>query len=89
MLKKFVDMLRPGEVLLLQNTRYEKGEEKNDAALAKEWASYADAFVMDAFGSAHRAHASTYGVPETLKAQGKDVAVGFLVEKEIDALTLC
>lgn len=87
--KKFVDMLRPGEVLLLQNTRYEKGEEKNDAALAKEWASYADAFVMDAFGSAHRAHASTYGVPETLKAQGKDVAVGFLVEKEIDALSRC
>ncbi len=87
--KKFVDMLRPGEVLLLQNTRYEKGEEKNDASLAKEWASYADVFVMDAFGSAHRAHASTFGVPEVLKMAGKDVAVGFLVEKEIDALSRC
>lgn len=87
--KKFVDMLRPGEVLLLQNTRFEKGEEKNDPVLSQEWASYADAYVMDAFGSAHRAHASTYGVPEILKAQGKDVAVGFLVEKEIEALTRC
>lgn len=87
--KKFVDMLQPGEVLLLQNTRYEKGEEKNDPTLAKEWASYADAFVMDAFGSAHRAHASTYGVPEILKGEGKDVAVGFLVEKEIEALSRC
>lgn len=87
--KKFVEMLRPGEVLLLQNTRYEKGEEKNDPALSKEWASYADVFVMDAFGSAHRAHASTYGVPEILKAEGKEVAVGFLVEKEIEALSRC
>lgn len=87
--KKFVEMLRPGEVLLLQNTRYEKGEEKNDPVLAKEWASYADVFVMDAFGSAHRAHASTYGVPELLKQEGKDVAVGFLVEKEIEALSRC
>ncbi|HKM02323.1 MAG TPA: phosphoglycerate kinase [Bacilli bacterium] len=87
--QKFVQMLQPGEVLLLQNTRYEKGEEKNDEALSKEWASYADAYVMDAFGSAHRAHASTYGVPAVLKAEGKDVAVGFLVEKEIEALSRC
>lgn len=87
--KQLVEALLPGEVLLLQNTRYEKGEEKNDADLAKEWASYADVFVMDAFGSAHRAHASTYGVPEVLKTEGKDVAVGFLVEKEIEALSRC
>jgi phosphoglycerate kinase len=62
-LKKAVDELKAGEILLVQNTRYEKGEEKNDPELAKEWASLADVFVMDAFGSAHRAHASTVGVP--------------------------
>lgn len=81
-----VASLKPGEVLLLQNTRYEKGEEKNDPELAKKWASFADVFIMDAFGSAHRAHASTYGVPELLKNVGKEVAIGFLVEKEVKAL---
>lgn len=87
--RKLVDLIQPGEVLLLQNTRYEKGEEKNDPELAKEWASYADAYVMDAFGSAHRAHTSTYGVPEILKAEGKEVALGFLVEKEVENLSRC
>ena len=84
-----VNALKNGEVLLMQNTRYEKGEEKNDPELAKIWASLGDAFVMDAFGSAHRAHASTYGVPEILKAEGKPVAVGYLVEKEVANLTRC
>ncbi|MEG0529675.1 MAG: phosphoglycerate kinase, partial [Bacilli bacterium] len=50
-----VKALLPGEVLLMQNTRYEKGEEKNDAELSAIWANLADGFVMDAFGSAHRA----------------------------------
>ena len=84
-----VDKLQNGDVLLLQNTRYEPGEEKNDPELSKIWASLGDAFVMDAFGSAHRAHASTYGIPEILKAEGKPVAVGYLVEKEIANLTRC
>ncbi|MCI1244685.1 MAG: phosphoglycerate kinase [Bacilli bacterium] len=84
-----VAALQPGEVLLAQNTRYEKGEEKNDPELAKEWASLADAFVMDAFGSAHRAHASTVGVPTILKAEGKPVAEGYLMIKEVDNLTRC
>ena len=75
-----------GDVLLVQNTRYEKGEEKNDAALSAQWASLADAYVMDAFGSAHRAHASTYGIPELLKKASKPVAIGLLVEKEVKAL---
>ncbi|MDR0934815.1 MAG: phosphoglycerate kinase [Erysipelotrichaceae bacterium] len=88
-LTKKVNELKDGEVLLVQNTRYEKGEEKNDPELAKKWAALADAFVMDAFGSAHRAHASTYGVPEILKAEGKPVAVGYLVEKEVENLTRC
>ncbi len=85
-LKAAVDSLKDGEVLLMQNTRYEKGEEKNDPELSKEWASLGDAFVMDAFGSAHRAHASTYGIPELLKAEGKPVAIGYLVEKEVVSL---
>ena len=84
-----VNALKNGEVLLMQNTRYEKGEEKNDPELAKIWAALGDAFVMDAFGSAHRAHASTYGIPEALKAEGKPVAVGYLVEKEVANLTRC
>lgn len=88
-LKNAIDALKDGEVLLVQNTRYEAGEEANDPALAKEWASYVDMFVMDAFGSAHRAHASTYGVPAELKAEGKETAVGFLMEKEIKALGRC
>ena len=84
-----VAKLNAGDVLLVQNTRYEKGEEKNDPELAKAWAKVADAYVMDAFGSAHRAHASTYGIPEILKAEGKQVACGYLVEKEIANLTRC
>ncbi len=84
-----VEAMKPGDVLLVQNTRYEKGEEKNDPELAKIWASLGDAFVMDAFGSAHRAHASTHGIPSVLKEAGKPVALGFLVEKEVANLTRC
>jgi phosphoglycerate kinase len=83
----FTQTLENGSVLLIQNTRYEKGEEKNDPQLSAIWASVADVFVMDAFGSAHRAHASTHGIPSILKAQGKQVAIGYLVEKEVNALT--
>ena len=86
-LKSAALSLKDGEVLLMQNTRYEKGEEKNDPELSKEWAALGDAFVMDAFGSAHRAHASTYGIPEILKAEGKQVAIGYLVEKEVVSLS--
>ncbi len=81
-----VNALKDGEVLLMQNTRYEKGEEKNDPELSKELAALGDSFVMDAFGSANRAHASTYGIPEILKAEGKQVAIGYLVEKEVVSL---
>ena len=69
-LKAAVAALKDGDVLLAQNTRYQPGEEKNDPELAKEWASLADAFVMDAFGSSHRAHASMVGVPTFLKEEG-------------------
>ena len=88
-LEAAVAAMKDGDVVLVQNTRYEKGEEKNDEALGNYWASLGDAFVMDAFGSAHRAHASTYGIPNALKAAGKPVAMGFLVEKEVANLTRC
>ena len=88
-LKYWADSLQSGHALLVQNTRYEKGETKNDPALSAEWAALADIFVMDAFGSAHRAHASTYGIPEEMKKYGKPVAIGFLVAKEIENLRRC
>jgi phosphoglycerate kinase len=70
--------LRPGEVLLLENTRFHKEEEKNDPGFSKELASLAEVFVNDAFGSAHRAHASTEGVAHHLPA-----VAGFLMEQEL------
>ena len=88
-LAKAVAELKDGEILLMQNTRYEKGEEKNNPELAKEWAALADVYVLDAFGSAHRAHASTVGVPTILKEEGKPVAEGYLMVKEVDNLTRC
>jgi phosphoglycerate kinase len=70
--------LRPGEVLVLENTRFYKGEEKNDPALAEQLAKLGQVFVNDAFGAAHRAHASTEGVTKYLPA-----VAGLLMEKEI------
>ncbi len=81
-LEAMVDALNPGEILLVQNTRYEKGESKNDPELGKYWAGLADMFVEDAFGSVHRAHASTVGIPSNLPEN----ALGFLVEKEVTML---
>ena len=75
-----------GSIVLMQNTRYEKGESKNDPELGKYWASLGDMFVEDAFGSVHRAHASTVGIPSNMLAEGKKVGVGFLVEKELNVL---
>ncbi len=80
-LEKAVSELKDGEVLLMQNTRYEKGESKNDEELGKYWASLGDLYVSDAFGSVHRAHASTVGIPSHLPS-----AVGFLIEKELKFL---
>ena len=80
-LEDAVNRLEDKQVLLMQNTRYEKGESKNDEELGKYWASLADLYVSDAFGSVHRAHASTVGVPTYLPS-----AVGFLIEKELKFL---
>ena len=73
--------LKPGEILVLENTRFYPGEEKNDPDLARQFAELADVYVMDAFGSAHRAHSSTEGVTRYLPA-----LAGFLMEKEIQYL---
>ncbi len=73
--------LQPGQVLVLENTRFHAGEIANDAEMSKQLASLADLYVNDAFGSAHRAHASTVGVTDYLPA-----AAGFLLEKEIKYL---
>ncbi len=76
--KKAAASLKPGEVLLLQNTRFRPEEKKNDPAFAKDLASLADIYVDDAFGSCHRAHASTEGIAKYLPAVS-----GFLIQKEL------
>ncbi|MBP3891610.1 MAG: phosphoglycerate kinase [Solobacterium sp.] len=84
-LEEAVANLKEGEIVLMQNTRYEdldgKKESGNDEELGKYWASLADLFVEDAFGSVHRAHASTVGIPSNIPG-----ALGFLVEKEVEVL---
>ena len=80
--KKAVAEMNDGDVVLLQNTRFRKEETKNLEPFSEELASLADCFVMDAFGSAHRAHCSTAGVTNHIK----DTAVGYLMQKEIDYL---
>ena len=76
--KKDIKDLKEGQILVLENTRFDPREEKNDPTLVSELASYADLFVNDAFGSAHRKHASTYGVAIKLPS-----SIGFLVEREL------
>ena len=80
--KKAVAAMKDGDVVLLQNTRFRKEETKNLEPFKSELASLADCFVMDAFGSSHRAHCSTVGVTEHIK----ETAVGYLMQKEIDYL---
>lgn len=78
---RMVRELKPGQVLMLENTRFEPGEEKNDPALAQELASYGDVYVNDAFGAAHRAHATTAGIAAHIPA-----VAGLLMEREIEVL---
>ena len=79
--RKLATSLKPGQVLLLENSRFHPGEEANDPNLAKELASYADLYINDAFGAAHRAHATTAGVADYLPS-----GAGFLMEKEMEYL---
>ncbi|MFL6561625.1 MAG: phosphoglycerate kinase [Bacillus sp. (in: firmicutes)] len=79
--KALIETMSEGDVLLLENVRFYPGEEKNDAELAKSFAELADVYVNDAFGAAHRAHASTEGIAHILPAVS-----GLLMEKELDVL---
>ena len=79
--KKLASEVQPGHAVLLENVRFEKGETKNDAALAKAMADMAEIYVNDAFGTAHRAHASTAGIADYLPA-----VCGFLIKKEISIM---
>ena len=76
-----VDALAPGDILLLENVRFHAGEEENDPEFARQLAAFADVYVGDAFGTAHRAHASIVGVPKHLPA-----VAGLLMEREIEYL---
>ena len=79
--KELTSNMKPGDIVLLENVRFDPREEENDESLSKEFASLADIYVNDAFGTAHRAHSSTAGVAEFLPS-----ACGFLIEKELENL---
>lgn len=80
--------IKAGEVVLLENVRFNNGEKKNDTALAQKYADLCDVFVMDAFGTAHRAQASTEGVTQAMRQAGKVACAGPLLAAELDALSL-
>jgi phosphoglycerate kinase len=80
--EKQVSEMKPGDVILLENLRFHKQEEKNDPEFAKQLAKLGDVYINDAFGSAHRAHASTEGVTKFIKT----CAAGYLMQKELDYL---
>jgi phosphoglycerate kinase len=79
--------LRPGEIVLLENLRFDPGEEANDPAFAERLAALADAYVDDAFGAVHRAHASVAALPAMFLERGRPVAAGRLLEREVAALS--
>jgi phosphoglycerate kinase len=81
-----VGVMKPGDVLLLENTRYYNEEEDNDPAFAEKLAKVADVYVNDAFGAAHRAHASTEGVARVVAKRGGQCAAGLLMERELKFL---
>ena len=89
-LEDAINNMKDGDVLLVENTRFEdldgKKESGNDPELGKYWASLGDVYVNDAFGTAHREHASNVGIASNMKAAGKKAAAGFLLEKEIKFL---
>ena len=89
-LEDVINNMKDGDVLLVENTRFEdldgKKESGNDPELGKYWASLGDVYVNDAFGTAHREHASNVGIASNMKAAGKKAAAGFLLEKEIKFL---
>jgi phosphoglycerate kinase len=82
-----VEKLRPGEILLLENLRFDPREEKNDPVFAGALAELADAYVDDAFGAAHRAHASVSALPELMLASGRPAVAGRLLQREVEVLS--
>jgi phosphoglycerate kinase len=78
--------LKDGEILVLENTRFHAGEEKNDEALSRSFAELGDLFVNDAFGAAHRAHSSTAGVAQVIRERGGLAVAGLLMQKELEYL---
>src|SRR6266550_3040060 len=80
--EKTVSIMKPGDVLLLENVRYYNEEEANDPQFAGKLAKVADLYVNDAFGAAHRAHASTEGIARVVAARGGKCAAGLLMERE-------
>jgi phosphoglycerate kinase len=84
--EKTADALKPGDLLLLENLRYHIEEEANDPEFAEKLAKVADLYVNDAFGAAHRAHASTEGVPRVVARRGGQCAAGLLMERELKFL---
>jgi phosphoglycerate kinase len=84
--RKALDGIEPGTVVLLENTRFDPGEERNDDGLAREMADLGDVYVNDAFGAAHRAHASTAGVAEVMRRDGKLAVAGHLMQRELQFL---
>src|SRR5579872_7501827 len=84
--EKTAEVLQPGDVMLLENVRYYNEEEANDPAFAAKLAKLADIYVNDAFGAAHRAHASTEGVARIIAARGGQCAAGLLMQRELKFL---
>lgn len=88
-LEEAINNMNSGDVLVMQNTRYEdlngKKESSNDPELGAYWASLGDVYINDAFGTIHRAHASNVGIPTNMK---ENSAIGFLIEKELNALSI-
>src|SRR5215468_716032 len=84
--EKTAEVLKPGDVLLLENVRYYNEEEANDPVFADKLAKVADVYVNDAFGAAHRAHASTEGVAKVIAKRGGKCAAGLLMERELNFL---
>ena len=84
--EKTVELLQPGDVMLLENVRFYPGEETNDADFAARLGALAEDWVNDAFGAAHRAHASTRGVAEVISRKGGSCVAGLLVERELNFL---
>ncbi|HWL90554.1 MAG TPA: phosphoglycerate kinase, partial [Actinomycetota bacterium] len=78
--------VEPGEVVLLENLRFHPGEEANDVGFAGRLAELADAYVNDAFGAAHRAHASVVALPDLMRASGRQAVAGRLLQREVEVL---